>query len=52
MESEFKHVEPLFSKEFTKDNLKAKMVRVVLVPGGPVEVNDIRYNHMRDRQEQ
>ena len=41
---------PLFSKEFTRENLKAKMVRFVVVPAGPVEEDGVRYSHMRDRQ--
>ena len=41
---------PLFSKDFSRTNLKAKMVRVVVRPAGPVEVDGVRYSHMRDRQ--
>jgi len=42
---------PLFSTDFSKENLKAKMVRMVLMPGAPIDYDGIRYSHMRDRQE-
>lgn len=40
---------PLFSKEFGKKNHKAKMVRFVLLPGGPVELDGVRYRNLGDR---
>ena len=45
----FNHAIPLFSKEFSKTNLKARMVRFVFIPAGPINFRGIRYNHMRDR---
>lgn len=45
----FNHAIPLFSKEFSKTNLKAKMIRFVFIPAGPINFRGIRYNHMRDR---
>lgn len=48
----FDHALPIFGKEFTKTNRKAKMIRILLSFAGPFEANGIRYSHMRDRQEQ
>ena len=47
----FNHAIPLFSKDFNIDHRKAKMTRMVLQVAGPVELEGIRYSHMRDRQE-
>jgi hypothetical protein len=40
---------PLFSKEYNKTNRKAKMVRMVLIPGGPIQKEGVRYKNMGDR---
>ena len=47
----FDYAMPLFSRGFTRNNRKAKLVRMGLIMGGPVELNGVRYSHMRDRQE-
>lgn len=47
----FDYAMPLFSRGFTRKNRKAKLVRMGLIMGGPVELNGVRYSHMRDRQE-
>lgn len=42
----------LFSKEFVKDDRKAKMTRMIIRLAGPLEVNGIRYANMKDRIEE
>ena len=42
---------PLFGSEFTRNNRKTKLMRMALTFAGPIEVNDIRFNNIEDRQE-
>lgn len=47
----FNFLLPLFSREFNIKNRKAKMYRMVLQCAGPIAVDGIRYQTMRDRSE-
>ena len=45
----FNYALPLFSKEFNREQRKARMMRMVLTFAGPIELNGVRYSNMRDR---
>lgn len=47
----FEYTKPLFSKDYTRTHRKAKAVRFLLLPAGPIEAGGVRYSHMRDRSE-
>ena len=40
---------PLFSKDYSRENRKAKMVRFLLLAAGPIDFAGIRYKNMGDR---
>ena len=40
---------PLFSKEFSRFSRKSKMVRALVIPGGPIEVDGDRFKNIGDR---
>lgn len=48
-EQYFNFTIPLFSKEYSSTNRKAKMVRIILMVAGPIDINGIRYKNMGDR---
>lgn len=48
-EQYFNFTIPLFSKEYSLTNRKAKMIRIILILAGPIEFNGIRYKNMGDR---
>jgi len=41
---------PLFSKDYKRDNRKAKMIRFLLLNAGPVDLEGVRYSNLGDRQ--
>lgn len=40
---------PLFSKDYNRNNRKARATRFLLLPAGPIEMKDIRYKTLGDR---
>jgi len=40
---------PLFSKDFTRTERKAKLIRVLVIPGGPIDYDGTRFKNMGDR---
>lgn len=48
-DANFNYTVPFFSKEYSKENRKAKLVRILLIVAGPIEINGVRYKNMGDR---
>ena len=40
---------PFFSKDYSATSRKSRMVRILLMVAGPIEINGIRYRNMGDR---
>lgn len=45
----FNYTLPFFSKDYSKENRKSRMLRIILFVAGPIEINGIRYKNMGDR---
>ena len=45
----FNQAVPLFSKDFSRENRKAKMTRFLVMNAGPIDFDGVRYKNMGDR---
>lgn len=50
-EEYFNFMLPLFSTDFNITHKKAKMFRIIVQCAGPIELDGVRFNTMRDRSE-
>lgn len=48
----FKFYAPMMSQDFQPLDRKAQMVRMVIRPGGPLNINGTRYENMDDRRDE